>query len=167
MDSESPNAPIDKDESLEAVEPIEVAEVVENTEVAESVEPVEVAQYADPAEGTQESQKYEPVISHQLPPQFQNVAAKGGAVAALVLGVLAVFGAFITQWWELFCAVSAFSCVLPFHLCSSRQPLRWVYSEHYDLRCGWLGDRWQVVQRVSVLSKIASFALHRSLGTFA
>ena len=110
MDSESPNAPIDKDESLETVEPIEVAEVVENTEVAElaeAVEPIEVAevaQYADPAEDTQKPQKYEPVISHQLPPQFQNVAAKGGAVAALVLGLLAVFGAFITQW-SLFNAV--------------------------------------------------------------
>ena len=44
------------------------------------------------------------MVSHQLPPQFQNVAAKGGAVGALVLGCLAVFGAFFTQW-SLFNAV--------------------------------------------------------------
>ena len=95
MDSESPNDPIDADEPLETVEPIEVAELAEE---------VEVARYAETDKATPEPQKYEPFISHQLPPQFQNVAAKGGAVGALVLGCLAVFGAFITQW-SLFNAV--------------------------------------------------------------
>ena len=87
MDSESPNDPIDTEESLETAELIEVAEVVEDAE--------DVARYAESAEATQ---KFQPMVSHQLPPQFQNVAAKGGAVGALVLGCLAVFGAFFTQW---------------------------------------------------------------------
>ena len=97
MDSNSPNDPIDTEESLETTEPIEVAELAEVTEVAEAVE---VSRYT---EGDEATQKSEPV-SHQLPPQFQNVAAKGGAVGALVLGCLAVFGAFVTQW-SLFNAV--------------------------------------------------------------
>ena len=97
MDSESPDEPIDTEESLEAVEPIEVAEVAEPAEGVEAVEAIPVARYADSIEAAQEAKKIEPV-SHQLPPQFQNVAAKGGAVGALVLGCLAVFGAFVTQW---------------------------------------------------------------------
>ena len=32
-----------------------------------------------------------------IPPQFQNLAAKGGAVAALVLGVMAIIGIFFSQ----------------------------------------------------------------------
>ena len=98
MESESPNDPIDAEESLEAVEPIEVAEV-SDPEVADASEVVDVARYAETA-----SQEIQPLVSHQLPPQFQNVAAKGGAVGALVLGFLAVFGAFVTQW-SLFNAV--------------------------------------------------------------
>ena len=92
MESESPNDPIDAEESLEAVEPIEVAEV-SDPEVADASEVVDGARYAETA-----SQEIQPLVSHQLPPQFQNVAAKGGAVGALVLGCLAVFGAFVTQW---------------------------------------------------------------------
>ena len=101
MESESPNDPIDAEESLEAVEPIEVAEVSdpEVAEVADASEVVDGARYAETA-----SQEIQPLASHQLPPQFQNVAAKGGAVGALVLGFLAVFGAFVTQW-SLFNAV--------------------------------------------------------------
>ena len=92
MESESPNDPIDAEESREAVEPIEVAEV-SDPEVADASEVVDGARYAETA-----SQEIQPLVSHQLPPQFQNVAAKGGAVGALVLGCLAVFGAFVTQW---------------------------------------------------------------------
>ncbi len=105
MDSESPNEPIE--ESLETTEPIEVAEVVEDAEVVDVAEVVEssnveeVGRYAESAEATKE---FQPMVNHQLPPQFQNVAAKGGAVGALVLGCLAVFGAFVTQW-SLFNAV--------------------------------------------------------------
>ena len=98
MESESLNDPIDAEESLEAVEPIEVAEV-SDPEVADASEVVDGARYAETA-----SQEIQPLVSHQLPPQFQNVAAKGGAVGALVLGFLAVFGAFVTQW-SLFNAV--------------------------------------------------------------
>ena len=101
MDSESPQDSIDATESLEAAEPIEVAEVVEEIEVAEVVEVTEGASYA---ESGPEVEKLDPLVHDQLPPQFQNVAAKGGAVAALVLGCLAVFGAFVTQW-SLFNAV--------------------------------------------------------------
>ena len=101
MDSESPNDPIDTEESLETAELIEVAEVVEDAEPVEANKVEDVARYAESAEATQ---KFQPMVSHQLPPQFQNVAAKGGAVGALVLGCLAVFGAFFTQW-SLFNAV--------------------------------------------------------------
>lgn len=37
-------------------------------------------------------------VVDELPPQFQNIAAKGGAVAAVTLGLLTLFGAFVTQW---------------------------------------------------------------------
>lgn len=93
MDSETPDDPIDTEDSLETAEPIEVAEVVEEAEVVEASEAV--ARYA---ESTEAAKDFQPLVSHQLPPQFQNVAAKGGAVGALVLGCLAVFGAFVTQW---------------------------------------------------------------------
>lgn len=109
MDSETPDDPSDVNEVpetaqlAEAVESIEVAEVADVVEEAEVVEAVEVARYAEPVVGPK-GEQFKPVISHQLPPQFQNVAAKGGAVAALVLGCLSVFGAFVTQW-SLFNAV--------------------------------------------------------------
>ena len=64
----------------------------------ESAEPIEVARYADPSEAIPTATEASPDISHELPPQFQNVSAKGGAVAAIVLGCLAIFGAFVTQW---------------------------------------------------------------------
>ena len=76
------------------LEPIEVAD---STEL---VEPTVVASYAkldQPAEEDQPTTKAQ-VTDHQLPPQFQNISAKGGAVAAIVLGCLAIFGAFLTQW---------------------------------------------------------------------
>jgi len=95
MDSESRNNPINTEDSLEEVQPSEVVEVAEV---------VETARYAEPIDGTSGGQEVEPASSHQLPSQFQNVAAKGGAIGALALGCLAVFGAFITQW-SLFNAV--------------------------------------------------------------
>ena len=64
----------------------------------ESAKPIEVARYADPSEAIPTATEASPDISHELPPQFQNVSAKGGAVAAIVLGCLAIFGAFVTQW---------------------------------------------------------------------
>lgn len=80
MDFESPTDPISENDS------------------PESAEPIEVARYADPNEAIPTATEASPDISHELPPQFQNVSAKGGAVAAIVLGCLAIFGAFVTQW---------------------------------------------------------------------
>lgn len=51
--------------------------------------------FADVADDTNAAQK---AFSPVGPIQFQNVAAKGGAVAAVTLGLLTIFGAFITQW---------------------------------------------------------------------
>ena len=81
MDSESPVEPIKPADSSDVVEPIVVASYDES-------EPEQPPQA--PAKAYLEN--------HQLPAQFQNVAAKGGAVAAIVLGCLAIFGAFVTQW---------------------------------------------------------------------
>ncbi len=118
MDSESHSEPIDANEPpetardttpfAESVDPIEVAAEVKAGD-GESVvgidvdEAVEVARYED-SDGGGAEQKSMPLADYRLPPQFQNVAAKGGAIAALVLGCLSVFGAFVTQW-SLFNAV--------------------------------------------------------------
>ena len=80
MDLESPADPISENNS------------------PESAEPIEVARYANPNEAIPTAAEVSSSISHELPPQFQNVSAKGGAVAAIVLGGLAIFGAFVTQW---------------------------------------------------------------------
>lgn len=80
MDSESPIDPVEANDSSEAVEP------------------VEVARYAEPIQAAKVVAEVAPEANHELPPQFRNVAAKGGAVAAIVLGSLSVFGAFVTQW---------------------------------------------------------------------
>lgn len=99
MDSESPNQPIDPDapSTSEAVDPIVVASY------AEEEHPVEEGSLAkeppvEPAPLKPDAGSAEAHFDHLLPPQFQNVSAKGGAVAAIVLGCLAVFGAFVTQW---------------------------------------------------------------------
>ena len=80
MDSESPIEPVEIDDSSQAVEPILVASYDETEQQPEV-----------PAQAPLE-------VSHQLPAQFQNVAAKGGAVGSIVLGCLTIFGVFVTQW---------------------------------------------------------------------
>ena len=80
MDLESPTDPTAENES------------------SESAEPIEVARYAEPVEPIPIAAEVPPTANHELPPQFQNISAKGGAVGAVVLGSLAVFGAFVTQW---------------------------------------------------------------------
>lgn len=99
MDSESPNQPIDPEATsppAETVEPVVVASYAEEPAVEENQ--VAEEQAAEHTLSQADGGVAEAHFDQLLPPQFQNVSAKGGAVAAIVLGCLAVFGAFVTQW---------------------------------------------------------------------
>ena len=80
---------------MDSEPPVEPNELEDSSEV---VDAIVVAAYDEPDEPTAVPVKSPLEESHQLPAQFQNVSAKGGAVAAIVLGCLAIFGSFVTQW---------------------------------------------------------------------
>jgi hypothetical protein len=56
------------------------------------------AEFANAADENETTPAAQVTPELALPPQFQNLHANGGAVAAVFLGVLCIFGAFITQW---------------------------------------------------------------------
>lgn len=91
----------DSAEAAKSSEPIEVEVICSSNDVvvAEMVAdaPLAMATALEPshfaaAEFTRVSQPA------TLGPRLENLAAKGGAVAAIVLGVLAVVGSFATSW---------------------------------------------------------------------
>ena len=102
MDSESPNQANEPQDSSEANDPIVVASYADEQPAEDEVQLVkeDLLDEGQPIEADQQNEYAGNtfVASRQLPVQFQNVSARGGAVAAIVLGCLAVFGAFVTQW---------------------------------------------------------------------
>jgi hypothetical protein len=90
-----PEIPVaDIDESLDAGDDHLPIDRVQQAESVSDVPEVPVAKVANERVADVGSKIY----SDDLPTQFQNISAKGGAVAAVTLGLLTIFGAFITQW---------------------------------------------------------------------
>lgn len=84
-----------------AASPAHEGEIIEEEIVADIVEQHEVAE--DAAEPPKKRWEY--YEAPPIPKQFQNMAADGGAVTALVLGVFALIGAFFSD-------LSAFNGIL-------------------------------------------------------